>query len=496
VISQLKLLIQHSAIYGFSNILNKALAIILIPLYTHYLQVAEYGKLELFFVTLNFLVLFLPLGLNTAIFAFTISHEKNDPWQVVSTTLNFSVLFSGIFCLTIYLFSPKISYLISKNLQATLFLRIVTADAFFSSLRLIPLARLRAENKSVTYAVLNTAKFALNLFMNIYFVVFLKKGVEGILLAGLYSSIISFIFSAYIIRVDLVLFKISWKLLKPMLNFGVPLVPAAVANAILIMSNRFFLEKLAAAEELGLFTLGFKIATAISLLTMAFQTAWPTFLFSIAQTKDAENIYKKFLTYFLFILLFVFLIISILAKDIVRLLSPSEFHSAYRVVPLIVLSYIFCGVYYMTSVGVNIKRKTKYVPLVVGLSALSNLIFNFVLIPPLGMMGAAYALAISCLLLAVLSTKLSLYYYPIRYEYGRLAKLTFATLGLYMLSTQIKIQSPIYSLMLKSLLISSYPFLLYVLKFYQKKEADNLKHLISSSLKRKLMVPKIEDEII
>ena len=131
MINQLKQLIQHSAIYGISNILNKTLAIFLIPLYTHYLKVVEYGNLELFFVTLNFLILFLPLGLNTAIFAFTISYEKNDSREVVSTVLNFAVMFAGVICLTIYLISPEISYLISKNLQTTYFLKIVAADAFF-----------------------------------------------------------------------------------------------------------------------------------------------------------------------------------------------------------------------------------------------------------------------------------------------------------------------------------------------------------------------------
>jgi len=346
MLSYLKQLIQHSAIYGISNILNKTLAIFLIPLYTHYLDVAGYGNLELFLVTLNFLILFLPLGLNVAIFAFTISLEKNDPREVISTVLNFTLLFTGVIGFLIYYFSPVVSHLISDDPQRGYFLRIITLNACLSVIMLIPLARLRVENKSIIYSVLNTIKFGSNLLLNIYFVVYIKKGIEGILLAGLYSSVIATLLSLGFIHRDIMLFKISGKLLKPMLKFGMPLVPSAIASAILTMANRFFLKELSTSEELGLFTLGFKFASVVTFLTMAFEVAWPTFLFTIAKDENAKNIYKKLLTYFLYVLLFTFLIISILAQDFILLIAPPEFGDAYRVVPLIVLSQIFYGVFY------------------------------------------------------------------------------------------------------------------------------------------------------
>jgi len=498
MLSYLKQLIQHSAIYGISNILNKTLAIFLIPLYTHYLALADYGNLELFLVTLNFLVLFLPLGLNVAIFAFTISLEKNDPCDVISTVFNFTLIFTGVFACVIYYFSPVLSQIISDDPQRSYFLRIITINACLSVILLIPLARLRVENKSIIYSVLNTIKFGLNLLLNIYFVVYLKKGIEGILLAGLYSSVIATILSLGFIHRDIILFKISGKLLKPMLKFGIPLVPSAIASAILTMANRFFLKELSTSEELGLFTLGFKFASIITFLTMAFQVAWPTFLFTIAQDENARNIYKKLLTYYLYVLLFMFLIISILAEDIIQLIAPPEFSAAYRVVPLIVLSQIFYGIYFMTAIGVNIKRKTKYLPFVVGFAAITNLFFNYFLIPNHGMMGAAYASLISYFILVILSTRLSLHYYLIRYEYIRILKLALVAAAIYVLSFFIKTDNVILSISGKSLLICCYPFLLYVVKFYHKKEIYNLKEILKSKLilKEKLAFNKGEEEII
>jgi len=497
VFNYLKQLTQHSTIYGISNILNKTLAIFLIPIYTHYLDVAEYGNLELFLVTLNFLVLFLPLGLNVAIFAFTISLEKNDPRDVISTVFNFTLIFTGVVVCLIYYFSPVLSQIISDDPQRAYFLRIITINACMSVILLIPLARLRVENRSVTYSILNTIKFGSNLLLNIYFVVYIKKGIEGILLAGLYSSVITTILSLSFIHRDILLFKISRKLLTPMLKFGIPLVPSAIASAILTMANRFFLEKLSTSEELGLFTLGFKFASIITFLTMAFQVAWPTFLFTIAKDENARNIYKKLLTYFLYVLLFMFLIISILAQDIIQLIATPEFGAAYRVVPFIVLSQIFYGVYFMTAVGVNIKRKTQYLPFVVGFAALTNLILNYVLIPHHGMIGAAYASLFSYFILVILSTRLSLHYYSIKYEYVRIFKLALITATIYVLSIFIKTDNVIFSISGKSLLICSYPLLLYVVKFYHKKELYSFKEILKSKsiLKEKMAFNKYEEDI-
>ncbi len=478
LVNYLKQLARHSAIYGISNILNKALAIFLVPLYVHYLKIYEYGNLDIFFVTLNFLILLFPVGLNSAIFAFTISNEGNDPREVFSNVMNFEFLFAGIFSITLFLFSSNISYLIFNNNQGTYFLKIISADAFFSCLRLTPLARLRVQNKSITYSLLNTLKFLLNLLLNIYLIVIANMGIEGILLAGLYSSILTSFVAIWVIRKDFMLFKISWSLLRKMLTFGIPLVPSSVASAILAMSNRFFLKKISTAEQLGLFALGVKYATTITFLTMAFQTAWPSFLFMIAKRQDAKNIYSKFLTYFLFILFLMFLVLSIPSKELIDLISPSEFHLAYKVVPFIILSHIFYGVYYMTSVGVNIKRKTQYMPFVVGTAAAVNLISNYVLIPPYGMMGAAYASVISYFLLAILSTKLSLHYYRIQYEYVRLIKLVLTTAFLYFLSHFIKIESFLLEIVAKTILILSYPFVLYAINFYHKKEIDNIRKML------------------
>jgi len=152
----------------------------------------------------------------------------------------------------------------------------------------------------------------------------------------------------------------------------------------------------------------------------------------------------------------------------------------------------------MTAVGVNIKRKTKYLPFVVGFAALTNLILNYVLIPKHGMMGAAYASFISYFILFILSTRLSLHYYSIQYEYVRIFKLAIVAAAIYFLSFFIKTDNVIFSISGKSLLICSYPLLLYVVKFYHKKEIYNLKEILKSKLilKEKLAFNKDKEEII
>ncbi|MFQ5639518.1 MAG: lipopolysaccharide biosynthesis protein [bacterium] len=481
MIKKLKQLTQHSAIYGAANVLNRTLAFLLLPLYTSYLTTSDYGILEIFVVSLNFLIIFLPLGLNSAVFAFVLYSNEQDPQKVISSSFHFLFFFAGLGSFLLYTFSPNLSFLIFANSALVTPFQIISITVFFECLGLIPLAKLRIENRATTYAVLNTSKFTLNLLLNIYFVVYANAGIEGILKAGMISAGLTTFLGLFFIIKDLKI-RFSWSLLRDMLKFGAPLVPSGIAISILTLSDRYFLKYLSTLNELGLYSFGYRFGMILTFLTAAFQTAWPTFLFSIAKEENAKSIYAKLLTYYVALLFFLFLLIAILSKDVIKFISTPQYHSAYKVVPLILLSYICYGVYYMTAIGVNLKRKTHFLPLIIGAAAALNLLLNYLFIPKYGMMGAAAATFICYFLMVIGTSKLSLYYYYIRYELDRIVKVAFVAFVIYFSSFFIQIKEVVLAIVLKLLLISLYPFLLYLMKFYQAQEIANFKNLYKKIL--------------
>lgn len=492
MLQRLKEITQHSAIYGVSNVLNKAIAFFLIPLYTSYLAAEDYGRLEIFVVTVNFLILLLPLGLNSAVFAFVIHNDEKNTREVMATAFNALLIFSSLICGLFYIFSPSLSDLIFGNGSFTAAFRIIAITTFLECVRLIPLAKLRIENRSLLYAVLNTLRFTLNLLFNIYFLVYARAGIEGILKAGMYSAAIAAVFTLIPFRRDLH-FLINRKMVKDLLKFGAPLVPAAAAASILSMSDRYFLKYYSTLDELGVYSLGYRFGAAITFVTMAFQIAWPTFLFSIAREQNAKRMYSKILTYFLTALFFLFLIISVLAKDVIAIIAPSQYHAAHKVVALVALSYIFYGAYYVTAVGVNLEKKNHFLPLVVGAAAALNLFSNFLLIPKYGMMGAAWATFVSYFVMFVGTTALSLRYYFIKYEYGRIFKMAATALAIYFVSLFVPARPLVLALTLKILLIGVFPFLLHLFKFYEAVEIASIKNILLRSRSTKPPLADLND---
>ena len=124
----------------------------------------------------------------------------------------------------------------------------------------------------------------------------------------------------------------SRPLLREMNRFGVPLVPAALALIVVNFSDRFFLVHLAGLEEVGLYEIGVRIASAMVLLLTAFRMAWPAFAYSIEDDGEAKRIYAFVLTYLVVVASWLALGLGLLAPWLVRLLTQPDFYEGERVV--------------------------------------------------------------------------------------------------------------------------------------------------------------------
>jgi O-antigen/teichoic acid export membrane protein len=214
-----------------------------------------------------------------------------------------------------------------------------------------------------------------------------------------------------------------------------------------------------------------------------FTTAWAPFLWSVSKKDNAKEIYSKILTYFFLVSMFVALGLSSLSKEVITIMTTSSYHDAYLIVPIIALSYVLYGCYFILFVGINLKKKTKYQPFIVGFGAIINLILNFLFIPKYGMYGAAIATLISYLTLPITTHFISKKIYPIEYEWIRLIKIFLISLFIFIICLLISIDSVIISGFIKTILIIvSYPSLLYIFRFFRKDEKEKIKQLIKDNL--------------
>ncbi len=174
-------------------------------------------------------------------------------------------------------------------------------------------------------------------------------------------------------------------------RFGLPLVPTALFLWVTNFSDRLFLVHLADTTEVGLYSVGVRIASAMVLMLTAFRLAWPAFAYSIDDDREARRTYAYVLTYVVLVTTWVATGLALLSPWIVEWIAAPAFEESSRVVgPLAFAAVAFAG-YIVVAIGVGRAKRTQFNWVVTGAAAAVNIGLNLILIPPYGMMGAAIA---------------------------------------------------------------------------------------------------------
>ena len=479
---EVKSVTKHFLVYGLGNVLSKIAGFILIPVYTHYLATSEYGTLELLELTTYVAGMFLAVGISESVMRFYFDfREPEKRHEVVSTALLWIWGISLFGVVWLLLFSPDVSLLVFNSSDNAGLFRLIFLSMTFSLAGEIPLAFIRAQQKSVLFTAISVSRLILNVGLNILFIVGFGWGIRGIILSGLITHALTSIFlSVYAFRETGFLFSLPK--LKNMIKYGIPYIPGGLGMFIIHFVDRFLLQRFTSLSEVGIYSLGYKFGMILNpLVNDAFFSIWKPKMFELAERKDARDIYSVMFTYFLFIEIFLALGISVLIKDVLVIISDPGYHAAYKVVPLILLSYVLWGSYFQVQIGILLKKKTRYIAYVVAVSAAANLALNFLLIPRIGIWGAAFSTLVSFGLTTVLTYVISNRMYPVKYEFGRIFKLLGLAVALYLISLGVNTNSLFSTLFLKSLLVLSFPFCLFLLRFYTQPEIGKIKEVVSKA---------------
>lgn len=428
-------LIKHSITYGFFYSLMRAIGFILLPLYTRYLPPSRYGILELLTVSISVAIVLFQLGMHSAIIRFYVYFsDEEGKRKVASTAFFYMLIFITIMLLLFFPFSGRIANLIGIGSSYKDYVRIILFITAFQTLYSTPLAIHRARGKPLNYSLILFSGALLRLLLIVIFLVILNLEIKGILLGTMYSALFVLLIGTYTLKNEIKPRLFSSSILKKLLFFGIPLVPTSLSFQVLSISDRYFLQRMRTLNELGIYSVGYKIGLIMEFAVMAFQMAWGPMMYRAEKREDAPLFYSKVMTYFTIFFLLLAAFISLFSHELVRILATFEYMKAATIVPIVSLSYVFYGYYYVTAVGINLKNKTFYFPMIMLIAAILNIVLNFLMIPKMGMMGAALSTLISFMALSLLVAYVSLRYYKIDYELGKIALLFLYWIGILFLN--------------------------------------------------------------
>ena len=404
----------------------------LVPLYTELLPKEGYGRVNIIFAYLIFFNVILAYGMETAFFRFYNTEENKK--SVIETSMVSIFWTTFLFLAVALLFQNSISSFIDIDVQyITYIIWILALDA----LVIIPFSKLRAYQKPAFYAAIKIGNVAVNLGLNLFFLIYLPKIISAnpdSFLKGFYfeNFQVGYIFVSNIIAsllTFLVLspnyFQIKWKfnfpLWKRMMKYGFPIMIAGIAFAINDQFDKILLKHLLPADiaeaEVGVYSACYKLGLFMVLFRTAYTLGIEPFFFSHASNENAKETYATITKYFVILGSLMTLGVIVFA-DVLKLIMirDSSYWSAMEVVPLIILANFFLGIYTNLSVWYKLTNQTHIGAYISIVGAIITLVLNYLLIPIISYYGSAVATIAAYGTMMLISYILGNKYYPIPYD--------------------------------------------------------------------------------
>jgi O-antigen/teichoic acid export membrane protein len=470
---RLKELVRHSAVYGFGSIVARVLGVLLLPLYTRYLTPGDFGLIETLVALSAVLTALVTQAMKSAFFRFYFdSTDEKRRLLVVRTAFWYVAAVSTAVLVGGVVLSQPISWVLfgttsHDGLVIAAFIGLWAAMNYEQMTSLF-----RVEQRSGAYVTATLANVAITIAATVLLVVVFEQGPLGVLVGNFTGTLV--VYAALLVYSRHALgLQFNRSLYREMNRFGLPLVPSAVALWLTNFSDRFFLVKLSDLHEVGLYSIGVRLASAIVLLLTAFRLAWPAFAYSIDDDREAGRTYSFVLTYVVYVCCWLALALGLLAPWILKLITTEPFYPAQNVVAPLAFGVAAFGAYVVVQIGTGRARQTRSNWLVTGAAAAVDVALNFILIPPYGRMGAAIATVTAYTLLFVVMAWRAQRVFPVPYQWRRVATLAVAAVGLTVLGKVLG--GP---LVLALGLSAAYPLVLALLGFYLPAERKRLRRFL------------------
>jgi O-antigen/teichoic acid export membrane protein len=395
------------------NIILVLLGFLQLPILTKGLGANLYGTWALINATIAFIAPFAALGFYEAIIRFLAAETDKSRIRDDFTSALFStVLISGIaFSLLLFFLSDYLAAHIFNDIQSSGYIRLASFMIPLTCMSAMTSSYLTAFRKMGLMATFTVVQSAVNVGL-IYLFLRFGYSLNGVITATIVASLLFHLTLLFIILKQIGFKLPGFSRLKLFLSYGLPLTPTSAVLWIISSSNRYLISYFIGVTATGIYSAAYNIGWyTVFLITPITRLLFPT----ISKSYDEQNLvetrkYLKYsLKYFLMIAIPSAFGLSILAKPILQVLTTSEFVTGNTIVPFIAFSGVLSGVYEISVFIIHLVKKTRLMFMLLAISALLNIVLNVLLIPRMGLTGAATATLVAygivCILILIVTRR-------------------------------------------------------------------------------------------
>jgi O-antigen/teichoic acid export membrane protein len=479
-------LITASGTYSIAVIAQRLASIVLLPVYTRVLTPGDYAITELLDLTLSLVSMLVGGQFSGALFYYyarSSTQEERD--TTVSTVLLGTFLLGGLAGTLGFVAAPALSRLVFQTDQYANYFRIASASLGLTFSLEACFNWLRAINKPKLFVAASILRLGLVIILAVVLMLGFKMRVAGVLWSSLGSVAITTAgLSVYAllrisIRFDMALF---WKLLR----YSAPIGLMSISMFVINFGDRFLLQRFAGLENLGLYSLAYKISMSVGLLQQAFSSYWSAQVYQLLGSPDGRRIFARVFTYLLFAMSTSGVLIIVAAPAALRVMTTPAYYPAVAMIPWLVIIYVIrAAADHLRSIF-YVQKKPGTDALVAVLSAVVCVAGYLTLIPAYGNYGAIAATGLAFTSMLILSYWLGQKIWPFYLERSRVAKLAVAVITAVVLSGLLsrKPEGLLVHIAVAAGCMAVYAAVLKLLGFVTSEEKDRLVEMYREGMKR------------
>lgn len=439
----------ETVLYGLGSILPRFLSFLLVNIHTAVFTPEEYGVITNLYAWVAVVNIVLIFGMETAYFRFA-SQPGQTEKKIFNLAQTVVIVISTILSLVFVLIADPIGQTLEVAGRTDLVLWLI-AIMFMDAIAAIPFARLRLQKKAVRFATGKLINIGILVGLNIYFLKYspgLEADISMVVMANLAANLFYLFFFARTL--------VSWRptydrsISPAMYSYAYPIMLTGLAGMTNEMFSRITLVKWlpegfygARSEEyaLGIFGACYKLAVLMNLTIQAFRYAAEPFFFSNASEKNSPQLFARVNHYFVIVCCTILLGVSINLDILKYFLGDPAYWEGLHIVPILLLAYLFLGIYYNFSVWFKLTDKTYYGTVITLLGMIITIVANYILIPIAGYEGSAFAALICYTGMTATCYLLGQRFYPIPYAVGKAVLYVGITLVIVFAVNQVKISN-------------------------------------------------------
>lgn len=389
-------LIRNTLVYALGNALPRAGVFLLLPIYTTLMTPSGVGIFSLVLSLATLLAIVFRLGQEPALLRLHFVYDASRRHLLYATTLWLTI---GVALAASTVLAVSMRDVLPVAFVGIAFVPyglLAIGIAIGNSLQFIPLSWLRAEERIGPYALLTIGLFLVIAATTLVLLGPFRLGPSGALLGQLAGAVL--VLAAAAVTVARAGgFRFSVEAARHSLAFGLPLLPHAISVWVLSVSDRWLIgaflpgsdEKVQTA--VGVYWLGYQIATGVSIVATSLQAAWTPTLFRHGNSPAGARAFAGVATSATIAFFGLAGVIAIAAPEIIGLIAPDEYAASVDVLRVSVFASAAYATYMMIVGAVMLSRRTGPLAVITTLSAVLNIALNVVLIPRVGIIGAAWA---------------------------------------------------------------------------------------------------------